>query len=156
VLHSYGTGTDKGDKAVYKAMTGALKYGLRHAFLIPDESDPEADTSTDKATAAKEMGKKKVEDLKASLEGAVGLAQSKKEGQLALFYTFPPDFNGHFALVYGTEEMLKANKEPLMHNGTWSNKLNAFKVSADKVEDLKYVFQELGVPFKLLQTGEKP
>ena len=41
VLHSYGTGTDKGDKAVYKAMTGALKYGLRNAFLIPDESDPE-------------------------------------------------------------------------------------------------------------------
>jgi len=48
VFHAYGTGTDKGDKAVYKAMTGALKYGLRHAFLIPDESDPEADESTDR------------------------------------------------------------------------------------------------------------
>ena len=46
----YGSGTDKGDKASYKAQTGALKYALRHAFLIPDESDPEADASVDKAT----------------------------------------------------------------------------------------------------------
>jgi len=54
VFHAYGTGTDKGDKAVYKAMTGALKYGLRHAFLIPDESDPEADESTDRNASQNE------------------------------------------------------------------------------------------------------
>ena len=47
----YGTGTDKGDKAGYKAQTGALKYALRNAFLIPDESDPEADTAVDAATS---------------------------------------------------------------------------------------------------------
>jgi hypothetical protein len=48
-----GSGTDSGDKAVYKAQTGALKYALRNAFLIPDESDPEADEATDNATTAK-------------------------------------------------------------------------------------------------------
>lgn len=43
-----GTGADVGDKAAYKAQTGAIKYALRNAFLIPDEaSDPEADESTD-------------------------------------------------------------------------------------------------------------
>jgi len=42
-----GTGADLGDKAVYKAQTGALKYALRDALLIPDEADPEADESTD-------------------------------------------------------------------------------------------------------------
>lgn len=42
-FQAWGTGTDKGDKAVYKAMTGALKYGLRNAFLIPDEMDPETE-----------------------------------------------------------------------------------------------------------------
>ena len=47
----YGTGTDKGDKASYKAQTGALKYALRNAFLIPDESDPEADAAVDVATS---------------------------------------------------------------------------------------------------------
>ena len=34
---------DSGDKAIYKAMTGALKYALRMNFLIPDELDPEND-----------------------------------------------------------------------------------------------------------------
>lgn len=90
VLHSMGTGTDKGDKAVYKAMTGALKYGLRNAFLIPDESDPEADTKTDKATAAKEIGKRKVQELKERM----GVTE---EAVTVLFYTKPAKHNGYFA-----------------------------------------------------------
>lgn len=45
----YGVARDSGDKAVYKAKTGALKYFLRGLGLIPDEKDdPEADTSVDK------------------------------------------------------------------------------------------------------------
>lgn len=43
----YGSGVDSGDKASYKAQTGALKYALRDAFLIPDESDPEAFEDSD-------------------------------------------------------------------------------------------------------------
>jgi|SRR5690348_8566313 len=48
-----GAGADMGDKAIYKAQTGALKYALRHAFLIPDEegADPEADASVDRDDA---------------------------------------------------------------------------------------------------------
>lgn len=43
-----GTGADTGDKAIYKAQTGATKYALRNAFLIPDEAgDPEADPTVD-------------------------------------------------------------------------------------------------------------
>jgi ERF superfamily len=42
-VNGVGWGTDTMDKAPYKAMTGALKYGLRMNFLIPDESDPEND-----------------------------------------------------------------------------------------------------------------
>lgn len=92
VLHSWGTGTDKGDKAVYKAMTGALKYGLRHAFLIPDESDPEADTDTDKATAAaKAVGEAKVAKLKGKAP------ETAPKAQPCLFFTMPEGYNGHFA-----------------------------------------------------------
>ncbi len=36
-----GTGQDSGDKAVYKAQTGALKYALTTLFLIPTGQDPE-------------------------------------------------------------------------------------------------------------------
>ena len=45
-----GSGCDGGDKAVYKAQTGALKYALKNAFLVPDEADPEADESVDEAS----------------------------------------------------------------------------------------------------------
>lgn len=43
-----GTGCDTNDKAAYKAQTGALKYALKNAFLVPDDGDqPEADESVD-------------------------------------------------------------------------------------------------------------
>lgn len=44
-----GSGGDKGDKGVFKSYVGSLKYALRGLFLVPDESEPEADSSTDKA-----------------------------------------------------------------------------------------------------------
>jgi hypothetical protein len=40
---STGTGSDMGDKAVYKAMTGAFKYWLSQSNMIPTGDDPEDD-----------------------------------------------------------------------------------------------------------------
>jgi hypothetical protein len=51
-FQSIGTGADSGDKAAYKAATGALKYALLTAFLVPTGDDPESDTATDKVAAA--------------------------------------------------------------------------------------------------------
>ncbi|HEX7065887.1 MAG TPA: ERF family protein [Bacillales bacterium] len=39
----YGEGQDAGDKAVYKAITGAQKYALMKSFMIPTGDDPERD-----------------------------------------------------------------------------------------------------------------
>jgi len=50
-FQSVGTGADSGDKAAYKAATGALKYALLTGFLIPTGDDPEADLSTDRVGA---------------------------------------------------------------------------------------------------------
>lgn len=53
----YGVGWDAGDKAIYKAKTGANKYFLKELGLIPDEkdqSDPEADESVDKLVEGKD------------------------------------------------------------------------------------------------------
>jgi ERF superfamily len=48
---AYGMGMDSGDKAVWKAKTGALKYFLRGLGIVPDErDDPEADESVDEQT----------------------------------------------------------------------------------------------------------
>jgi len=38
-----GSGQDPGDKALYKAMTGAFKYALRQTFAVPTGDDPERD-----------------------------------------------------------------------------------------------------------------
>lgn len=46
-VHSAGEGQDAGDKAVYKAITGAQKYALMKVFMIPTGDDPEADYKTD-------------------------------------------------------------------------------------------------------------
>lgn len=40
-----GEGQDGGDKATYKAMTGATKYALLKLFLIPTGDDPEKDSA---------------------------------------------------------------------------------------------------------------
>lgn len=43
-----GAGSDKEDKGLYKAMTGAEKYFLMKTFLIPTGDDPEKDGPADK------------------------------------------------------------------------------------------------------------
>ena len=74
-----GTGADTGDKAVYKAITGSLKYALRNAFLVPDDSDPEADEGTDKEAgkqaAAAVAAVKTSQNVHKGASGAVGRAQ---------------------------------------------------------------------------------
>lgn len=44
---TYGEGQDAGDKGTYKAITGAQKYALMKAFMIPTGDDPEGDTGVD-------------------------------------------------------------------------------------------------------------
>jgi hypothetical protein len=40
----WGEGQDRGDKAIYKAITGCKKYLLANAFNIPTTDDPEVDS----------------------------------------------------------------------------------------------------------------
>lgn len=45
-FYGSGQGEDSGDKALYKAKTGALKYAIRETFLIATGDDPETATQT--------------------------------------------------------------------------------------------------------------
>lgn len=59
-----GEGLDRGDKAGYKAYTGAIKYYLANTFLIPTGDDPEKESpNSDDKTPSKKVPTKK-EDLK--------------------------------------------------------------------------------------------
>lgn len=46
-----GYGSDRGDKGVYKAITGSNKYALMKLFKIETGDDPEGDTRVDERTA---------------------------------------------------------------------------------------------------------
>lgn len=48
-LQSYGQGQDKGDKGIYKAITGAYKYFALKTFMIPTGDDPERDSDAPRA-----------------------------------------------------------------------------------------------------------
>jgi hypothetical protein len=49
--HCFGQAADNGDKAIYKAMTGAVKYWLYKTFLVSTGDDPEQATDEDKEAA---------------------------------------------------------------------------------------------------------
>lgn len=49
-----GEGIDKGDKAGYKAYTGALKYYLANTFMVATGDDPEKESPNEKMNDKKE------------------------------------------------------------------------------------------------------
>jgi hypothetical protein len=151
VLHSFGTGTDKGDKAVYKAQTGALKYGLRHAFLVPDDSDPEGDASVDVATgkaAADALGKGKVEKLKKGDKSVLAGPESPETA--SLFYAWHDE--SQTATIFGDEGYKSANRDLL--KPLWSGAAQAIVATADQLETLKYQLEQRKVPFRPLKAAK--
>jgi hypothetical protein len=46
----FGSGQDNGDKGLYKAITGALKYFLASTFLVAEYNDPERDDAPSQQT----------------------------------------------------------------------------------------------------------
>mgnify|MGYP001146145954 FL=1 len=53
-VQALGEGMDAGDKAIYKAMTGAFKYAQRQTFMIPTGDDPDK-VSSDELTSKGEQ-----------------------------------------------------------------------------------------------------
>ena len=66
-----GEGIDKGDKAGYKAYTGALKYYLANTFLVATGDDPEKDSPDQKMNTKNERkaSAKQIEILARSYVG---------------------------------------------------------------------------------------
>lgn len=59
-----GEGMDTGDKAVYKAITGAEKYALLKTFLIPTGDDPEKDEREEKSKSTMDYSKQVDDSMK--------------------------------------------------------------------------------------------
>ena len=65
-----GEGADAGDKAPYKAMTGALKYALLQSFLLATGDDPEDERADSRAALSSErvITPEQVSELKGLIE----------------------------------------------------------------------------------------
>lgn len=101
---TFGEGQDAGDKGTYKAITGAQKYALMKAFMIPTGDDPEADEGVDQRNSAStqqgskqdsaNVGQQKLQEAKAKAAYEANQPTSNKvsgnsisEAQLKLFAT---------------------------------------------------------------------
>lgn len=74
-VHTPGEGMDSGDKGIYKAMTGAMKYALMLGFLIPTgDGDPEKASEVDAEVyaAEKPAPKTRVDSVKEKVAAANG------------------------------------------------------------------------------------
>lgn len=77
-----GEGQDSGDKGSYKAMTGAEKYALMKAFLIPTGDDPEADEGTDAKNSSKPpapIDAKTVAKVRVLVEGTIKMGVARED-----------------------------------------------------------------------------
>ena len=80
----FGSGADFGDKGIFKAQTGALKYALRNAFLVPDETDPENDANEKPESSSQKASSQKrrvVQPLRLTSRRLHPLAQRKRKSQ---------------------------------------------------------------------------
>ena len=71
VATAAGQGLDAGDKAPYKAMTGALKYALLQTFLLATGDDPEderVDARFNKSSSGRAINAEEVRDLEKRIQ----------------------------------------------------------------------------------------
>jgi hypothetical protein len=88
-----GEGMDSGDKAIYKAMTGAEKYALLKTFLLSSGDDAEKDGSPDDAPTPVQAARTQVRAAAQQLGGTVEekvavLAQARGEGPSGFIVRF--------------------------------------------------------------------
>jgi len=79
-----GQGLDTGDKAPYKAMTGALKYALLQSFLLATGDDPEDERIETRLTASSSDRPIGVDEVR-ELERLIGETETDLERVLAYY-----------------------------------------------------------------------
>lgn len=71
-----GCGEDSGDKAIYKAITGAMKYFISKNFLISTGDDPEKDSEPSRGEPATQVSEAEPQGQKSEREPALALDES--------------------------------------------------------------------------------
>jgi hypothetical protein len=79
-VRAVGDGADSGDKGVYKALTGALKYTLRQAFLIATGDDAEDDGGSPRSGGAAPTGAQSATPRQAPPAGRPPVPAPQRQG----------------------------------------------------------------------------
>lgn len=102
-----GEGIDKGDKAGYKAYTGALKYYLADKFMVATGDDPEVESPEGRGGRPQKKPSKQAEepDLNSTIEDAPK-AVAKVKGMIATLNEMGATaFMDELKQVYGIERV---------------------------------------------------
>lgn len=137
-IQTLGEGMDSGDKAIYKAMTGAYKYAQRQTFMIPTGDDPDK-VSSDELNGDDTLPEKQT-TKKASKE-----KQEKKEVPTTKKKEAPATKKQLFAVVKLSQEIGYTPDE--------MSKLIDMRYSKDKSGDL--TVSEASDLIKFLQEGSQ-
>lgn len=129
-LRGVGDGVDfGGDKATPKAQTAAMKYLARMLFLLPDDSDPEADEEKPKGKRSRVESGEKISDV--AIDTRAEIAGSTPAAPSSIPANSPPS----------KEEMGKITtrlkKLSAKMNDEEKQKLRAFILRTSKREDTK-------------------
>jgi len=74
------SGYDVGDKGIFKAITGALKYIMKSVFLVPEEGDDPEDEKVDKEEGKKAANAVAVSKLKDMAKGDLNIVCTQTGG----------------------------------------------------------------------------
>lgn len=99
-----GSGADMGDKGMYKAYTGALKYFIANNFLVAEGTEPEADEEPVKPTYTPPARR---EDIKETLTNQEDGATEEQLEAIALGITMLQDANADQDTVDALIELLE-------------------------------------------------
>lgn len=79
IYNVIGQGADAGDKGIYKAQTGALKYFISTNFLVGESDDAEADTQEEKVVKPHYVAPSKRAEIKEEIMSTVELATAESK-----------------------------------------------------------------------------
>ena len=136
-----GKGQDKGDKSMYKAMTGAYKYMQRQTFAIPTGDDPDKVSSDEMEDELKKMQAeqdKQFEDAVAELEAEKAAAAPPAPPKAAPPPPAPKKELEPYQKVYALATKKGMTQAQIK---VWAKKAFDLKVADDKVS-LKTLTQE--------------
>ncbi|WP_199615518.1 ERF family protein [Paenibacillus alkalitolerans] len=114
-----GSGADNGDKALYKAYTGGLKYFLASNFLVAEDTDPESDEEEVRQNKPKYTPPERREEIKQAAVNQDGPATEEQLEAIALGITMLEEAQVDAEVIGSFSEMLatelsKADAEQLL------------------------------------------